>query len=717
MRVGALTYDNYVPADIIVKFLDRDFLPNRGIGAPRCGGALEMSISCCMCEPMETAQSLGDDSHAVVTRPKWAWEHRLQRVCGPLCRGVVCLAHRSVLEQGRAEVHARPRPLVWTKVQMCILFLYRNYFWDKNNFIKTQFHTKPRSSKTTFIKNHSHPKPCSPEDIFIQKHFTKKHFHPKHFHPNSIPVCWRVVWWVGMSGGAGWVRLVRGLVPVAGGSPSARFRPQFFFFSRPKRLVSVEVLGTDFGTQRLSIRRCSIRKFSISEISSSIFFFPPYVSSRLTFWGQVLAHRGSPSGGSPSGGSPSARFRPQFFCFPPKCLVSVGVLESSSGTQCSPSGGSPSGGSPSARFRPQFFFLPPKCRVSVGVLGHTEALHQRFSIRRFSISKISSPIFFFSLNVAPTFRFCVSCEFYTSGAAYKFCFCTKNFCVRSEFVRCLLVWSVGRLVSWLKDSCSFHHWSGVKCFCPWFDDGLPCHVDLSIHILPSLIWWRVFPSLICSLDFLSPGPADQVFVTNSFRHWFDDEFSRHFGAQACSCAFRSASNECRWQPANRDTEKEAIAAIPVRGCCHGHHCHPTCAELAVIARRSFLRYCARWWGLLFFIVCNGVWTWRRMGRCCVSSRTVRLACGQTNLISLRYARDLTSGFRHTPLTPSARPGTDTLSCCNFPHSWVFQDAAFLDVECVWFEQSVTTRLNCPLRWARVSVGNGSGTSPWSDPSD
>ena len=24
-----------------------------------------MSLSCCMCEPMETAQSLGDDTHAV----------------------------------------------------------------------------------------------------------------------------------------------------------------------------------------------------------------------------------------------------------------------------------------------------------------------------------------------------------------------------------------------------------------------------------------------------------------------------------------------------------------------------------------------------------------------------------------------------------------------------------------------------------------------------
>ena len=31
---------------------------NKGNGAPRCGCALEMSLSCCMCEHMETAQSL-----------------------------------------------------------------------------------------------------------------------------------------------------------------------------------------------------------------------------------------------------------------------------------------------------------------------------------------------------------------------------------------------------------------------------------------------------------------------------------------------------------------------------------------------------------------------------------------------------------------------------------------------------------------------------------
>ena len=32
-------------------------------GAPRCGGAREIPMSCCMCEHVETAQSLDDDTH------------------------------------------------------------------------------------------------------------------------------------------------------------------------------------------------------------------------------------------------------------------------------------------------------------------------------------------------------------------------------------------------------------------------------------------------------------------------------------------------------------------------------------------------------------------------------------------------------------------------------------------------------------------------------
>ena len=41
-----------------------------------------MTVSCCMREPMETAPSPGDDTHAAVTRPMWAREHGLRKVCG-----------------------------------------------------------------------------------------------------------------------------------------------------------------------------------------------------------------------------------------------------------------------------------------------------------------------------------------------------------------------------------------------------------------------------------------------------------------------------------------------------------------------------------------------------------------------------------------------------------------------------------------------------------
>ena len=39
-----------------------------------------MSMFCCMCEPVETAQSLGDDTYAVVRRSEGAQEHGLRTV-------------------------------------------------------------------------------------------------------------------------------------------------------------------------------------------------------------------------------------------------------------------------------------------------------------------------------------------------------------------------------------------------------------------------------------------------------------------------------------------------------------------------------------------------------------------------------------------------------------------------------------------------------------
>ena len=69
-----------------------------------------MPMSCCMCESQETAQSLGDDTHEVVKRPKWASEHGQHTQCGRFCRWVESLAHRQVLGTwSRAEVNVRPQ--------------------------------------------------------------------------------------------------------------------------------------------------------------------------------------------------------------------------------------------------------------------------------------------------------------------------------------------------------------------------------------------------------------------------------------------------------------------------------------------------------------------------------------------------------------------------------------------------------------------------------
>ena len=101
-----------LPPNLWMVIFRRDVHQMKVNGAPRCGGALEIPMSCCMCEPTETAQSLSDDTHAVATRPKWAREHGLHAVCGLLRRWVASLAHRKVLEtRTRANVNVRPRPL------------------------------------------------------------------------------------------------------------------------------------------------------------------------------------------------------------------------------------------------------------------------------------------------------------------------------------------------------------------------------------------------------------------------------------------------------------------------------------------------------------------------------------------------------------------------------------------------------------------------------
>ena len=76
-------------------FRDPGFGDKDGRSPSKCparrGDAREMTMSCCMCKPMGTAPSHGDDTHAVVTRVKGASEHGLHTFnrrnyrteCGP----------------------------------------------------------------------------------------------------------------------------------------------------------------------------------------------------------------------------------------------------------------------------------------------------------------------------------------------------------------------------------------------------------------------------------------------------------------------------------------------------------------------------------------------------------------------------------------------------------------------------------------------------------
>ena len=76
-----------------------------------------MNTSSCMCEPMETAQSLGDDTHAVVTRLR-GHQSTDCTVCGPLRRWVESLAHpMRARTRTRANVNVRHRPLLKTNRQ------------------------------------------------------------------------------------------------------------------------------------------------------------------------------------------------------------------------------------------------------------------------------------------------------------------------------------------------------------------------------------------------------------------------------------------------------------------------------------------------------------------------------------------------------------------------------------------------------------------------
>ena len=72
------------------------------------GSASQISMSCCMCEPMDTP-SPSTMTHMLVA-PSGHWTTR--RWSGPMCRAAARLCHRCVLETWtRADVNVRQRPL------------------------------------------------------------------------------------------------------------------------------------------------------------------------------------------------------------------------------------------------------------------------------------------------------------------------------------------------------------------------------------------------------------------------------------------------------------------------------------------------------------------------------------------------------------------------------------------------------------------------------
>ena len=92
-----------VPGEVIA-FFSPDISAGRSEeveeGAPRGGGArINMTVSCCVC--VETAQSLGDDTHAVAT-PKGCVRARTS-LSVVLFASMVILGHRQVVEQGRGQ--------------------------------------------------------------------------------------------------------------------------------------------------------------------------------------------------------------------------------------------------------------------------------------------------------------------------------------------------------------------------------------------------------------------------------------------------------------------------------------------------------------------------------------------------------------------------------------------------------------------------------------
>ena len=86
----------------------RERYSNRGIGALQCGGALEMSMSCCMCEFVETARSLWRWHTCGGSTANKGMRGGTAQCCVVWCTDGWRLAHRYVLKAGtRAEVNVK----------------------------------------------------------------------------------------------------------------------------------------------------------------------------------------------------------------------------------------------------------------------------------------------------------------------------------------------------------------------------------------------------------------------------------------------------------------------------------------------------------------------------------------------------------------------------------------------------------------------------------
>ena len=81
------------------------------------------SMSCCMREPTETAQSLGDDTHAPLARPQLVREQRLRTECGPLRWWVAWPIHKcSKKDVGKRERETHtPTPSLQEKAKRLIM--------------------------------------------------------------------------------------------------------------------------------------------------------------------------------------------------------------------------------------------------------------------------------------------------------------------------------------------------------------------------------------------------------------------------------------------------------------------------------------------------------------------------------------------------------------------------------------------------------------------